>query len=839
MAERAWRDGSVWLLTALLSGLAVMLWLAHPDLPALDPHVPWWVLIPLFALGERLAVFIPVGRDAHALSFTEIPLVVAMLFATPGETLIARGVGTAIVFVAFRRMPPIKLAFNVASYAAQTLVALTVFGHLVGRADALTPYGWLAVVLAVMAAETVGTATIMLVLTLNGQHPTTHPLVSLAIALGTALVNVDLGLIAALLISRDSVAALLLVLLVALCFLLYRGYHLERQRHARLEALYEFTRAVEGALQDGAVVPMLLHETAAVLRAQRADVLMVGVDGSLHAVDDPGLDSQTWWRPAAAGQLVRYPQPRVGGQHASLAGTAHGDAMAAPLRGDAGLIGVLVVTDRVDRVSTYDRDDEKLFEALAGHSAVVLANDALVQRVRAEALAKEHLALHDPLTGLPNRVAFLDALEGRLADTGRAGVLLMDLDDFREVNDTLGHAAGDDLLRAVARRLDGVSGESHLVARLGGDEFAVLLAGERDVDATVDRLLSEIRRPVPVGGVDLSVDASLGIAVAPDDGATAPVLLRRAEVAMYDAKAGALGVARYTASRDPYSARRLSLVTDLARSLEEGALSLHYQPQARPSDGQVVACEALLRWDHPVWGRVPPDEFVPLAERTSLMRPLTQFVVEQSIAEAVRWQRAGLPVAIAVNVSVRNVLEPDFADRIARLLVQAALPAELFKLEITETQLMEDGPRTLGTLADLVDLGIEVSIDDFGIGYSSLIRLRTLPVSEVKVDRSFVRGLPNDASDLAVVRAVVDLGHDLGLRVVAEGVETNAAWRTLDELGCDLIQGYALARPMAADDATAWLTDHFASRVARMRRQPDETSSEETRGGSAGRWLAP
>jgi predicted signal transduction protein with EAL and GGDEF domain len=384
-----------------------------------------------------------------------------------------------------------------------------------------------------------------------------------------------------------------------------------------------------------------------------------------------------------------------------------------------------------------------------------------------------------------------------------------------------------------------VSGESHLVARLGGDEFAVLLAGERDVDATVDRLRSEIRRPVPVGGVDLSVDASLGIAVAPDDGATAPVLLRRAEVAMYDAKAGALGVARYTSSRDPYSARRLSLVTDLARSLEEGALSLHFQPQARPSDGQVVACEALLRWDHPVWGRVPPDEFVPLAERTSLMRPLTQFVVEQSIAEAVRWQRAGLPVAIAVNVSVRNVLEPDFADRIARLLVQAALPAELFKLEITETQLMEDGPRTLGTLADLVDLGIEVSIDDFGIGYSSLIRLRTLPVAEVKVDRSFVRGLPNDASDLAVVRAVVDLGHDLGLRVVAEGVETNAAWRTLDELGCDLIQGYALARPMAADDATAWLTDHFASRVARMRRQPDETTPEETRGGSAGRWLAP
>jgi EAL domain-containing protein (putative c-di-GMP-specific phosphodiesterase class I) len=240
-----------------------------------------------------------------------------------------------------------------------------------------------------------------------------------------------------------------------------------------------------------------------------------------------------------------------------------------------------------------------------------------------------------------------------------------------------------------------------------------------------------------------------------------------------------------------------------------------------------------------VWGRVPPDEFVPLAERTSLMRPLTQFVVEQSIAEAVRWQRAGLPVAVAVNVSVRNVLEPDFADRIARLLVQAALPAELFKLEITETQLMEDGPRTLGTLADLVDLGIEVSIDDFGIGYSSLVRLRTLPVAEVKVDRSFVRGLPDEPSDLAVVRAVVDLGHDLGLRVVAEGVETNAAWRTLDELGCDLIQGYALARPMAADDATAWLTDHFASRVARMRRQQDETSPEETQGGSAGRRLAP
>jgi EAL domain-containing protein (putative c-di-GMP-specific phosphodiesterase class I) len=218
---------------------------------------------------------------------------------------------------------------------------------------------------------------------------------------------------------------------------------------------------------------------------------------------------------------------------------------------------------------------------------------------------------------------------------------------------------------------------------------------------------------------------------------------------------------------------------------------------------------------------VPPDEFLALAERTSLMRPLTQYVVEQAVAEALVWKRAGLPVAIAVNVSVRNVLEPDFADRIARLLVQSQLPAELFKLEITETQLMEDAPRAMGVLADLVDLGIEVSIDDFGIGYSSLTRLRTLPVSEVKVDRSFVRDLPEDASDLAVVRAVVDLGHDLGLRVVAEGVETPAAWALLTDLGCDLVQGYALARPMPTEQARAWLADHFASRVSPMRRQPE------------------
>jgi EAL domain-containing protein (putative c-di-GMP-specific phosphodiesterase class I) len=314
--------------------------------------------------------------------------------------------------------------------------------------------------------------------------------------------------------------------------------------------------------------------------------------------------------------------------------------------------------------------------------------------------------------------------------------------------------------------------------------------------------------------VTLDVTASIGIAATPQDGSSAALLLRRAEIAMYDAKRGLSGgVARYSPDRDPYSSRRLSLINDLARALEERSLQLHYQPQADPATGRVAGVEALLRWDHPLWGYVPPDEFI---QHTGLIRPLTRFVIETATRQCVAWRDAGTPVLMAVNISMRNLLEPELADAIARVLVQTGLPAALLKLEVTESAIVAEPERAVQALERLVDLGVSVSVDDFGTGYSSLTRLRSLPVQEVKVDRTFVRHLAEQDDDLAVVRAVISLGHDLGLRVVAEGVEDERSWQMLRDLECDLVQGYYLARPMPADAMSAWLRERMAAFATRL-----------------------
>ena len=394
-------------------------------------------------------------------------------------------------------------------------------------------------------------------------------------------------------------------------------------------------------------------------------------------------------------------------------------------------------------------------------------------------------------------------------------------DRFKEVNDTLGHDVGDCLLQDIGERLRRLEGDETVVARLGGDEFAVLLGGEDvHVEGMVARISRDIGRSFVLGEVTLDVTASIGISVTTPGFSSAALLLRHAEVAMYDAKRGLSGVASYSPDRDPYSSRRLSLTGDLARALEAGTLEVHYQPQADPATGQVACVEALLRWNHPVWGQVPPDEFIPLAEHTGLIKPLTRFVIDTAVRQCLAWRDAGTPVLMAVNISARNLLETELADSVARVLVQAGLPASMLKLEVTESAIVAEPERGVQALERLVDLGLTISIDDFGTGYSSLTRLRSLPVHEVKIDRTFVRHLADQAEDLAVVRAVISLGHDLGLDVVAEGVEDEASWRILQDLGCDLVQGYFLARPMAAVSMTSWLRERMAGWATRLHADP-------------------
>jgi diguanylate cyclase (GGDEF)-like protein len=412
-----------------------------------------------------------------------------------------------------------------------------------------------------------------------------------------------------------------------------------------------------------------------------------------------------------------------------------------------------------------------------------------------------HQALHDALTGLPNRALFRDRV-GRALALGRrhahgAAVMLLDLDRFKEVNDTLGHQKGDLLLQEVGRRLARLLRESDTVARLGGDEFGILTPTVDEPAgalALADRIGAELERPLSLDGITVQVDASIGIALFPEHGIDTETLIRHADVAMYASKE-AHAPTLYSASHDHYSPERLALVGDLRRAIEEGAIDLHYQPLASVEFGRVVSVEALARWQHPTRGLLMPGDFIPLAEHTGLIRPLTRYVLDHALAQLRRWADEGLDVRMAVNVSGRDLMDPRLCDEVRELLARHQVAPERLELEISENTILTDPGRTRALLQKLSDLGVRIAIDDFGAGYSSLGYLKRLPIDALKIDKSFVIDMDTDQDDAVIVRSTIELGHNLGMEVVAEGVETAAAWNELSNLGCDIAQGYYLGRP--------------------------------------------
>ncbi|HEY6888323.1 MAG TPA: EAL domain-containing protein [Solirubrobacter sp.] len=442
-----------------------------------------------------------------------------------------------------------------------------------------------------------------------------------------------------------------------------------------------------------------------------------------------------------------------------------------------------------------------------------------VHRGGRDAIAKQHQALHDALTGLPNRELFRDRIDQAVSRSRRDGdaavVMIMDLDHFKEINDTLGHHMGDLLLQEVSRRLRVALRESDTVARLGGDEFGVLLPRAKTTeDATVvaQTLLAHLREPFVLEGMRLEIDASIGIALHPLHGEDNETLQQRADIAMYSAKQSGRGFALFEPELDRHSPRRLALAGGMRHAINEGQIQLYYQPKADLRTGRIMGVEALARWDHPEFGIVGPSEFVPIAEQTGLITPLTSFVLDAAIRQVRTWKDSGLELSVAVNLSARSFLDTQLAVEIPRLLARWDVDAELLELEITESMLMTDPARAEATLTRLSQIGLTLSVDDFGTGYSSLANLKRLPVDVIKIDKSFVMEMAVDASDAAIVRSTIDLAHNLGLRVVAEGVESEDAWRQLEALGCDFAQGYYLSRPLPAEAATRLIRERGTGR---------------------------
>lgn len=422
-----------------------------------------------------------------------------------------------------------------------------------------------------------------------------------------------------------------------------------------------------------------------------------------------------------------------------------------------------------------------------------------------------HEATHDSLTGLPNRMLFIDRLQQAINSAkrsgGRLGVFILDMDRFKEVNDTLGHYCGDRLLKLLSMRLAGVIREADTLARIGGDEFGFILSGirkESDIHAVAGKIQKALSTSFALENMNIAVQVSVGAAIFPSHGHDADTLIQRADVAMYVAKQESQEFVVYTEDFAGRSQHKLTLMGELRQAITGDELRLHYQPQVTSKDGNLFGAEALVRWQHPEHGLMSPDEFIPLAERTGLIKELTIWVLKKALQQCSDWHHSGFSVSIAVNIFSRFLHDPEFPETLAGLLAAHDLPAQSLVLEITETSIMVDPERALSILNRITEMGIKLSIDDFGTGYSSLSYLKQLPVSELKIDRSFVMEMLENESDSAIVNATIQLGHNLGLQVVAEGVESLLLYEKLRDMGCDFLQGFYFSEPVTAEKFYIW-----------------------------------
>lgn len=519
---------------------------------------------------------------------------------------------------------------------------------------------------------------------------------------------------------------------------------------------------------------------------------------------------------------------RIVQEAVALAVSRHGLAVAEYMRKVA-IPGQQAMSDEIDKLVKMQQEQtyqavlsaadsylkaRVLLQWLSGFTVLVgiLVAAVVLRRVMRQSRELEQKALFDDLTGLPNRALFFDRL-GQAAlmygnDNKPFSIVVIDLDRFKEVNDAQGHHVGDLLLKHVAQNISGTMRRTDTVARLGGDEFALLLPGAASASAEiiVKKLLLSLCQRVNLEGAMVDVVASMGIASYPEHDVDITHLLLKADVAMYAAKRENVRYRVYTPEIEAVAARNVELQKELRYAIEHGQLLLHYQPKISHHTGCIMGVEALVRWNHPQRGLVAPDDFIPLAESSGLIQPLAQWVLQAALQQSVKWHAAGYSFTVAVNLSTRNLLDIDLPGRVAKLLATYQVRPEWLVFEITESAVMAEPARALETLSKLNKMGIQLSLDDFGTGYSSLAYLKKLPVSEIKIDKSFIKDMEVDASDTVIVRSTIALGHNLGMKVVAEGVENMQIWDLLTALGCDASQGYYMSRPLTAAALDEWMT---------------------------------
>ena len=805
--SRLSRDGRLRLVVGVLTVAAALtmagwgLWLR--DQPPLEP---WQLLVLLAVLPTTELSLLHVRHGAQQLTFTwgEVCVLVGLAFASPGW-LVLLAMPTVTLVHLFMRAGWLKALCNGAIFCLGASLAGVVVGLL---GDAPYRLSDLRNGVALLVAVTVwsalsGVATSWVIALAQGESPLSVVRENARVLVFVWAGNVTVAAVILFLAERSRPTLLGLPPVIVALYLAYRGYLSTRQERDTWQQLEAATRELN-LLEESEVAAAALRRARQLFRTDAVELLLAGTvsrQPRLYALADEG---QVTCRPAhdtAIGtRSTTYVEVEDGREQPVIT------CLSTPLEGPRGRLGSLrlLFTGPV----TLSSRERQVLSTFAHAVSATLLNAALYDDVRAEAARQSRAARHDPLTGLGNRLLLRNRKRSAVAaGNGTTGLLLLDLDHFKEINDTLGHAAGDALLREIGERLRPLGGDDCLVARLGGDEFAVLLTGlgsPEDAAPVADHVLRLFEDPFEFEGLRLSVEASIGLACHPQDAKTAEELFRRADVAMYQAKTSRGSWLRYSAERDDSSVHRQALVAELRTAIADGQIVVRYQPQVDLETGLMVGAEALSRWEHPTRGLLLPSEFVAAAEHSGLVRPFTLCVLDQAIAECATWQ-TGRPMALAVNLSARSLLDRQLPDDVAAALARHGLPADRLILEITETTATSESEIVEEVLGRLRRLGVELSVDDFGTGYSSLAFLQRTAVNELKVDRSFVAGMLTSENDRALVRATIQLAHSLGARSVAEGVEDPALAAALRELGCDLAQGYWLSAPLPAEEVRAVL----------------------------------
>jgi diguanylate cyclase (GGDEF)-like protein len=836
----------------------------HPASPA-GPTVSWLLLAALFGVAEVCVLHVQMRGGARTVSLSEAPLVLGLFFTAPPNLVLARLVGPLVVFILIRRQSLLKLGVNTAVLLVEAGMAVELFRLILGTASAASPRAWLAAYVAVLVSGIVSAVLITFVIALFQDE---FHLSDLTRAAGnSAAVSAIIGTIALVAVNalqRSTETGWLLAGAAAVILICYRAYAALTGRHAALARLYAFTDAITSTHEPDEVLRQLLISAREIAAAEHAEIvfapalpggmptrLTVDGDGRLHRNDasagssahessleipDPvhaqvlrtgtaillpfgsGLSRRPDWRRYLK-RVGRRETLAVPLRDAPPQDTEHGRST--DTSGATPVTGSLLIAGRVGQVRTFDASDLRLVETMANHAGLALRNGWLINGLT-------HAVRHDALTGLVNRSYLHQQLtdvlaEIRTGDRAGAAVMICDLNGFKDVNDALGHQMGDVLLQEVARRASAALAPGDVLARLGGDEFAILLPNTLSAEAATEageRVLRAIAEPVALADLVISVGISIGVALAPRHGVEASGLLKRADMAMYAAKATNRGLRLWESGMGQTDAQQLTFAGELRRALSEGELSVYAEPIASLVSGDVVSVEVTPRWQHPERGLLMPDEFVPTAANSGLATELARFLIGSAISSCAQWRQISCDLGVSVNLPARALADTTLPETVARMLETHGLPADRLTLEIAESSIVADDSRTLPGLRHLSALGVRVAIDGFGAGHSSLSYLRRMPVRQVKIDSGFVRRIDHDSSDEAIVRSIVDLGAKLGLDVVAEGVDRQAVWEQLRRMGCGQAQGALVARPLRLEGFADWLRadDPSPRRLMKTRR---------------------